>query len=42
MRTNFNNFTAYLKSILTWGLPGLYVIVALFILKYILMNIRIY
>lgn len=42
MHANNHNFMAYIKSILTWGLPGFYVILALCVLKIILMNIRMY
>ena len=37
-----NNFGTYVRSILTWGLPGLYVLLSLYVLKYILMSIRVY
>ncbi len=39
---NTHNALNYLKSILTWGLPGLYVLVALYVLTYLLTGIRMY
>ncbi len=42
MQHTEDNFKEYLKSLVVWGLPGLYVAILLYIATWLMSNIRVY